>query len=157
MPRTKTKTSKAPKTNKLSIFDWLKEISYNKSPWSKFSDEDKKSFEPYMINRFLSMSESYIELVNYVQTIPYTEKEKYYILYCSILPKKQFFSKYIKSAIKQPDVDLIENLAYYFECSKREIEDYLNILSDENVKGYLTDMGIENKTKKNGQNNGTSN
>jgi hypothetical protein len=150
MPRTKTKVSKAPKTNKLSIFDWLKEISYNKSPWNKFSDDDKKSFEPYMINRFLSMNESYIELVNYVQTIPYTEKEKYYVLYCNMLPKKQFFSKYIKSTIKQPDVDLIENLTCYFECSKREVEDYLNILSVEDIKQCLTDMGIENKTKKNG-------
>ena len=71
-----------------SIFDWLKEICYIKSDWNKFSNEQLKTFEPYMINRFLSMNEDYTELVNYVQAIPYSEKEKYYKLYCNLLPKK---------------------------------------------------------------------
>lgn len=63
---------------KFTVFDWLNEITVNKREWSEFNDEDKKEFNPYLINRFLSMNENYIELVNFVQTIPYTEKEKYY-------------------------------------------------------------------------------
>ena len=72
------RTTKKEVSKKMSIFDWLKEITYNKSPWNSFTEEDKESFNPYMISRFLSMSKDYIELVNYVQNIPYTEKEKYY-------------------------------------------------------------------------------
>ena len=63
------KNTKKP-ANSFTIFDWLKEVSYNKSPWDSFSNEQKKSFEPYMINRFLSMNKEYIELINYIQITP---------------------------------------------------------------------------------------
>lgn len=128
-----------------TIFDWLKEITYNKSPWNKFSNEQIKTFEPYMINRFLSMSSDYLELVNYVQTIPYTEKEKYYKIYCDLLPKKQFWSKYIKSNTKQPNKDLMKYLTTYFECSSKEATEYLNLLNENQIKDILSDFGIDNK------------
>ena len=89
-------TNKTQQNKSFTIFDWLKEITYTKSPSSKFSNEEWESFNPYMISRFLSMSKDYIELVNYVQNIPYTEKEKYYKIYCELIPKKQFFQKKIK-------------------------------------------------------------
>jgi AAA+ ATPase superfamily predicted ATPase len=98
-----------------------------------------------MINRFLSMSSDYLELVNYVQTIPYTEKEKYYKIYCDLLPKKQFWSKYIKSNIKQPNKDLMKYLTTYFECSSKEVTEYLNLLNENQIKDILSDFGIDNK------------
>lgn len=42
-----------------TIFDWLKEITQYKSPWGSFSDEDKESFNSYMIHRYISMYEPY--------------------------------------------------------------------------------------------------
>jgi hypothetical protein len=103
-------TKKTQQNKSFTIFDWLKEITYTKSPVSKFSEKDWESFNPYMVTRFLSMSREYIDLVNYVQTIPYTEKEKYYRIYCEFTPKKQFFQKYIKSTKKSPPKDIIEQI-----------------------------------------------
>ena len=58
----------------MTLFDWLKELTGKKRDWDSFSDKERESFNPYMVNRFLSMHEPFVELVNYVQTIPYTEK-----------------------------------------------------------------------------------
>ena len=133
------------RVNSFSIFDWLKEVTYIKSNWDVFSNEQIKSFEPYLINRFLSMSKSYVELINYVQTIPYTEKEKYYKVYCSLIPKQQFWSKYIKQTGKQHNVDLIKYMTVYFECNSKDAIDYIDILDKDAIIKCLSDVGIESK------------
>ena len=132
-------------TNNFTIFDWLKEVTYNKTPWNNFTNDQIKSFEPYMVNRFLSMNSDYLELVNYIQTIPYTEKEKYYRIYCDLLPKKQFWSKYIKSSTKQPNKDLIQYLTVYFECGSSEVMEYIELLGKDGITNCLTAMGIDDK------------
>lgn len=131
--------------NNFTIFDWLKEVTYNKTPWNNFTSDQIKSFEPYMVNRFLSMNPDYLELVNYVQTIPYTEKEKYYRIYCDLLPKKQFWSKYIKPSAKQPNKDLIQYLTVYFECGSNEVMEYIELLGKDGIANCLTAMGIDDK------------
>jgi hypothetical protein len=138
-------TKKTQQNKSFTIFDWLKEITYTKSPVSKFSEKDWESFNPYMVTRFLSMSREYIDLVNYVQTIPYTEKEKYYRIYCEFTPKKQFFQKYIKSTKKSPPKDIIEQISKYYECSFGEAENYSYILGDIGIKEILTKLGYESK------------
>ena len=42
----------------MTIFDWLNQISYDKRSWSSFNNEDRESFNPYMLlslNNFLSI------------------------------------------------------------------------------------------------------
>ena len=128
-----------------NIFDWLNEITVNKRKWSEFNEQDKDEFNPYMINRFLSMNENYIELVNFVQTIPYTEKEKYYNIYKQLIPKKKVWLKYIKSKVKDPNAGLTEIIAKHFEFSKREAKLYLEYLGKDEIKSILIKRGIEEK------------
>ena len=52
-----------------------------------------------MIHRFVSMNINYVELTNYVQTIPYDNKIQTYNIYREMIPKKKVFLKYIKSKI----------------------------------------------------------
>ena len=132
----------------MTIFDWLKEITYNKSKWESFTEEDKKSFEPYMIHRFLSMNPEYVEFVNLVQTFPYSDKEKTYNIYLYMIPKNNMFLKYIKSSKKKKQESLLKHIANYFECSFGEAEEYIDILRDSGVKSILTKLGIEEKEQK---------
>jgi len=132
----------------MTIFDWLKEITYNKSKWESFTEEDKKSFEPYMIHRFLSMNPEYIEFVNLVQTFPYTDKEKIYSIYLYMIPKNNMFFKYIKSSKKKKQESLLKHIANYFECSFGEAEEYIDILRESGVKSILTKLGIGEKEQK---------
>lgn len=140
------KKSTEPKpVAKFTIFDWLKEITLTKRPWDSFSDEQKKEFNVFMINRYLSMSSEYVELVNFTQFIPYSEKEKYYKIYCEFIPKKNVWLKYIKSSKKTVNTKVAEYLAVYFQCSTAEAADNADLLAKEGIVSILTSMGVEDK------------
>jgi hypothetical protein len=132
----------------MKIFDWLNQITYDKQPWNLFTEEDKKSFEPYMIHRFLSMNPEYIEFVNLVQTFPYTDKEKIYNIYLYMIPRKKMFLKYIKSSTKKRQEKLLGYVASYYECSLGEANEYIDILRENGVKNILNQLGVEEKEQK---------
>lgn len=129
----------------ITLFNWLDNITVGKQDWDSFSTDDKESFNPYMIHRFVSMYEPYVDLVNIVQKIPYTEKEKIYTVYKTMLPRKKVFFKYIKSSRKRPNEDLVSKLADYFSCSLGEAEEYTTLLDKTGVEVILSKMGIEEK------------
>ena len=62
----------------MTLFDWLKEINYKKSPPDQFTTDDWKSFTPFMINRYLSLHPELIVLVNEVQMLNTTNKKVLY-------------------------------------------------------------------------------
>jgi hypothetical protein len=132
----------------MKIFDWLNQITYDKQPWNSFTEEDKKSFEPYMIHRFLSMNPEYIEFVNLVQTFPYVDKEKIYNIYLYMIPKKKMFLKYIKSSAKKKQEKLLGYVASYYECSLGEANEYIDILRENGIKDILNRMGVDEKEQK---------
>ena len=132
----------------MKIFDWLNQITYEKQPWNSFTEEDKKSFEPYMIHRFLSMNPDYIEFVNLVQTFPYSDKGKIYNIYLYMIPKKKMFLKYIKSSKTKKQEKLLKHIASYYECSLGEAEEYIDILREHGVKNILNKLGVEEKEQK---------
>ena len=127
----------------MTLFDWLKELTGKKRDWDSFSDKERESFNPYMVNRFLSMHEPFIELVNYVQTIPYTEKQKYYTVYCQLLPKKNVWLKYIKSKMKQPTSELVEAISKIMECSMREATNAVITLDNDILEEVLYNAGYQ--------------
>ena len=132
----------------MTIFDWLKEITSNKSKWESFTEEEQTSFNPYMMHRLLSMNPEYIEFVNLVQTFPYSDKQKIYSIYLYMIPKKNMFYKYIKSSKKKKQESLLKHIANYYECSLGEAEEYIDILRETGVKSILTKLGIEEKEQK---------
>ena len=133
------------KTKAFNIFDWLKEITLKKSDWNTFTDEQKEQFIPYMVNRFLSMSPEYVYIVNIVQKIPYTEKERIYKVYKSLIPKKNIYLKYIKSKTPTYPQKLLEYMANYAECSQKEAKEYIPLLGKDNVKNVLINLNVDKK------------
>ena len=127
-----------------TIFDWLKEITQYKSPWGSFSDEDKESFNSYMIHRYVSMYEPYVDLVNQVQKLPYTDKEKIYNVYKEFVPKQNVYLRYIKG-VKQPKSNMAEYLQKYYQCSLKEAKEYVEILEAQELDVIFRKMGIEEK------------
>lgn len=128
-----------------NIFDWLKEINYHKSPVSKFTEKDWEIFNAYMIHRFMSMNQDYIEVVNYVQELPPQEKAMIYRIYKEFIPKNNRWNKYIKSNSKEPNKDLVIQLKDHFKVSIREVKDYLKILDTTEINRILTNRGLETK------------
>ena len=139
------RTIKKEVNKKLTIFDWLKEITYNKSPWNSFTEEDKESFNPYLIHRFLSMNPDYVDFVNTVQTVPYTNKERVYNIYLYTIPKKDMWLKYIKSTKTKTKEELLNHLASYYECSLHEADEYYHMHHNDTIKSILKKKGIDDK------------
>jgi hypothetical protein len=136
------------KPNIKNIFDWLNQLTSIKSSPDVFSEEDWGKWNTYMIHRFVSMNPDYIELVNYIQTIPYENKKQIYNIYKEMLPKKQQFFRYIKTNKKIKDRDLLGHISKYFECSIREADSYISLLKKADIKEILTQMGIKDKEQK---------
>ena len=128
----------------MTIFDWINEISYNKSPWSSFTEKDQESFNRYMINRFISMKEDYIDIVNLVQKYPLSDMALYNF-YCKTIPKKKTFFRYIKPKKDTMNDLLTTLLANDLNISKREIKDSQHLISKSLSKSILQKRGIDEK------------
>jgi len=128
-----------------NIWDWLKQINSVKADPSSFSDKDWELWNSYMIHRFMSMNKDYIEVVNYVQEMPPQEKRMIYNIYREFIPRNNQWNKYIKSKIKQPSKELLEKLSSYWECSRIEAKDYMNLLDTKQIRRILEDQGLEKK------------
>jgi hypothetical protein len=128
-----------------NVFDWLKEINTTKSDPNSFTEKDWEVWNSYMVHRFLSQNEDFLELVNEVQKLPPQNKKEIYSIYREFIPKNNKWSKYIKSTIKQRNTDLINHLKDYWMCSSKEVKDYLEFLGNDEVLRILTHRGIEKK------------
>ena len=118
----------------MKIFDWLGQITCYKKPWDSFSEADQKTFNTFIINRFLSMRSSWTDMVNelqlYTMGIPMKNGDVYK-LYCDVFPKESrpAFMRYIKGKKeKKYDEFLLNIITEYYHISKLEATDYLDIL-----------------------------
>ena len=129
----------------MTLFDWLNELTFNKREWSSFSEDQRESFNSYMIHRYVSMYIGYVEIANVAQKLPLTEKEKIYNIYKTMLPKKKMFLKYVKKQNKNTYEDLLQYVANYYHCSFGEAEEYIDIIREAGVRGNLWEMGVNEK------------
>jgi hypothetical protein len=129
----------------VTIFDWLKEITGTKKQWSSFNEDDQKQFNPYMVHRYISMYEPYIEVANFAQTLPQNDKEKIYQFYCSMIPKNNVWLKYVKGSKKKSNEKILKCIADYYTVSLGEAEDYIYILKKEGIEHILEKSGVDEK------------
>ena len=129
----------------VNIFGWLEEITVNKSPLDIISDESWDTWNSYMIHRYVSMNQDYIDIVNLVQKINPQNKKQIYSIYKEMIPKRKMWLKYIKNEAKKEQKELEEYVAKYFDCSLGEAEHYIDILRGDGVREILNEMGIESK------------
>ena len=129
----------------MTIFDFFKQVTTDKKPWSSFTEDEQKAFNPYMLHKIVSMTEAYIEVAHIGQSLPYTDKEKIYKFYCELLPKKSVYSKYVKGTKTKSNEDLLGYISKFYECSFREAEEYIQILKKEDMYNILNRYGIEDK------------
>lgn len=94
------------------------------------------------------MNMHHIELINELQkyTIGQLSPRDVYKLYLDVLPKKKTFDKYVKAKGKSKYNDnVLEYLSTYFEVSKREVKDYLEMLSKDEVTEIIQKFGVDKK------------
>ena len=133
-----------------SLFDHINHITskQTKGYWDTLNETEKKQWSNYMINRFLSMKMEWTDFVNEIQKLK-LDSYQLYVVYSSILPKGKQYLKYIKK--KKGTIyntQVIQKVSEYFEISKSESEDYLNLLSKEQIRELVLLYGYTNKELK---------
>ena len=124
------RSGKKSLVKKKSLFDHINQITSVQNPnyWEQISEEDKKTWSNYMVNRFLSMKSEWVELVNELQKYNLKPKELYK-LYTNVLPKGKQWLKYTKG---RNDMSYPEWLINIFrnsnECSRKEAIDAIDML-----------------------------
>ena len=136
-----------------TIFDFLKDIFQHKPDWSSYSEQDKKSFSVYMINRFISMDKSFLPIINELQyyTLSVLSPEQVYKLYSSIFPKMNFFAKYVKNSNKDKEKytdELIKFFVSKYPWNEKECIDNLDILGRDNILEELQKYGLTDQELK---------
>ena len=135
----------------MTIIDWMNQVLVHKKPWDSFSESDKKTFSPFILNRFLSMDIEFIEIVNMFQkySVGMLENKDIYEFYRRLLPKGKRFNKYIKGKkSKKYDPELISLLCNHYKEGKNNIIDYIDLIEKEELKEILEMYGKDKKTIK---------
>ena len=129
----------------MNPFEHVKNLHTKKRRWEDFNDEEKKSFNVYIINKTLSFNPDYLDIVSITQkysTDQISQKEVFNI-YFSLLPNKFRFYRWIKGKKNNKNTEKAEYLAMHFKVSTREAYDYLKILDKKTinqiVKNYKND------------------
>jgi hypothetical protein len=90
----------------MEIFDYIKNILFNKNPYKTQNIEEIKKYNPFLVNRWISMfDEECANVVNHTtnkMNFCQNDKEMQYKLLLNIIPKKGFKKiEYIKKSVNQ--------------------------------------------------------
>jgi hypothetical protein len=134
-----------------TIFEHLSGIKEKKVNWNSLSDMDKKTFSPFIINRWLSMNMDLLPIVNILQkyTIGLLSARDVYKVYFDYLPKQKTFDKYIKGkGVGKYNKEMLSHLSNWYGVSQREVIEYLDILSKDDIVNILMKYGLTEKESK---------
>lgn len=134
--KSKKRESLKPKTKKITIIDIINAATIDKKDLD-FNDEGiDKSYDQYIVNRWLSMDESLIFLAEMLTSTHNLTNEQHFDLIKTALPREKFYIKYIK---REKDLSAKEKryIAHYFEIGLREAEDYIKQMDDDEINKIL--------------------
>lgn len=142
------KSRKENKPKSKGLFDHINEIRTGKNPkyFSTLSETDKKTWSNYMVCRVLSMQEDIIDVINDLQH--YQDKltpEQFYQLCISVTPKGKGYFPYIKSTAEKHKPELMTLLCAHFNDSKRNVVEYISLLTNEDIKSIVSRYGYNEK------------
>ena len=132
----------------MTIVEWINQILVYKTPWENFDESEQKTFSPFIVNRWLSMDNEFLEIVNFFQkySIGLLEPKDTYKWYCDVLPKGKRFNRYIKGKKQvKYDKDLISMVCKHYETSKKECIEYIEMLKKSELISILELYGKSEK------------
>ena len=131
----------------MNLFSWIDELFVKKRAWDSFSAEDQKKFSPFMVNRYLSMNNDFLPIINHFQklTIEVMPIGVVYKFYCSLLPKKKPYLRYLSGKKTKTNEKVVPFIQKYFEVSKLQASEYYNLMTTDELKLLLKQYGKTDK------------
>jgi len=115
----------------MDIFSVLKDINMTKSFKAHKEDDFNKAYDPFMINRYLSMSPETVFDANFMNRYYSLPKHVQYLFLSSSIEKKDRFLKYVKSDREKEDSKMIKHLQNLFQVNKMVATDMMKTISAE--------------------------
>lgn len=118
----------------MNIFDVVSSIELEKLPWSQTTEEFKKTYSQFMINRIVSSKKQYLPIIAKLSTLKLTD-EKHYEFLCSLINKQKHYFDY--KSYKQNKV--LDKLTLYaleheFNIGYKDAMRYADMLSAADLK-----------------------
>lgn len=127
----------------MTPFDWFNVITETKQ-----TEESLDDWNTFMVNRIVSMGKSSIFVADHMNKNSSMSNQQVYDFYVNVLPKGRVYNKYAKATKLDEDIELIQQT---YKVSKQEAVQYLELLSDDDLKQmkdlYFTG-GSDKKPKK---------
>ena len=118
------------------LFDKLNDLTVGKRKWNPEDEEYNKSYDVFMTNRWLSMVDIYLPVINELNKFDNIPKSAHYRYLYHTLPKRKHYFNYIKK-VKDFTKEEKELLCEYFECSTKDAERYIQTMSEEEIKQVI--------------------
>jgi hypothetical protein len=133
----------------MDLFEHLKNITQEKQVLDFNNDSNKKGYEPFIIDRYVSMCDLYLDVALEASKLR-VPKETHQRFYISALPKKYVYFNYIKKPKEHLSSEDIDKLYDYFKCGTNDFNDILNCLEDSTIEEIIRkyDSGLVKKSKK---------
>lgn len=149
----KSSSEKVEGPKRRTLFDHVKQIRQVQDPdyYVNLSEDDRKSFNHFMIIRALSMDEQIVEtMAQLYQIFDKIPSPQFYQLLIALVPKSHKFYPWVKSRYMKHNKELLSLVAKRFQVSKRQANEYINILiRTESGQGQLVNIckayGLEDK------------
>mgnify|MGYP001165357918 CR=1 FL=1 len=129
--------------SKRNPFDFVKSVSHNKKDLM-VDEVEEKAYQPFLINKALSYHQDAVFLTNEMNVRHGIDNRLQYQFFLNTLRKRQRFSKWHKPYISKK-IDVVKE---YYQISRREAKDYVELLSDTQIRQ------LKNSMKTGGKDNG---
>ena len=111
----------------MNPFDFVKSITYTKK--DIMNDLNESEYEPFLVNRGLSYYQDCILYANEMNRRFELEVRLQYHYLLNTIRKRRRFAKWIKPE----KIDDLKIVMEYYKVSRAKAEEYLNILSENNI------------------------
>lgn len=118
----------------ISLFDVIKEVTKNQTPYDSLSEDYKKCYSQFMINRFASSVNLYISPLAEIDKFKVSDKVHHQYITSFFHKKDHYFNYKAYKKEKNDHESEIPFICKYFEIGPREAANYIELLSDEQIK-----------------------
>lgn len=129
------------------FFSMLQAITHKKTKWEDLTEEERESFNNWIVNKFISMHEDYCGLVNVIQKNTWQmSKKNLYNVYLKLLPNNNVFFKYIKGKKSTKyNADDLKLLSTHLDLSVFELKENYDMLDHDHLADILSQIKGKDK------------
>ena len=126
--------------SKTNPFDFVKSVSSTKKD-NMVDEIEEKSYAPFLVNKALSYHQDSILLTNEMNCKHGLDNRLQYVFFLNTLRKRNRFSKWEKPYVSKK----IDTVKDYYQISTKEAKDYVNLLSDSQLRELKKRMNLGGK------------